>query len=303
MTRRVVVSGASGLIGTALVRALREVGTEVTTLVRRPARGAHEVPWAPGERPLDPGLIDGADAVVALGGASVGRMPWTSSYRAELTASRLGPTLALADAIRELGEGAPAFLSASAVGYYGSVPGAVLTEASPAGNTFLAGLCVEWERAARTAGPHSRVVLLRTAPVIHRDGVLKPMIRLTGLGLGGPLGRGTQVWPWISLDDEVRAIQHLIASEIEGPVNLTGPTPATANEQGRALARAMRRPFWLPAPEWGLRLALGRAATESLLTADADVRPSVLERSGFTFTSETVEAAVQAALAEGDRRG
>ncbi|MGK0716627.1 TIGR01777 family oxidoreductase [Leucobacter sp. W1153] len=302
MTRQVVISGASGLIGTALVRALRSEGVEVTTLVRRPARGAHEISWAPGERPLDPGLIDGADAVVALGGASVGRMPWTSNYRAELTASRLGPTLALAHAIRELGGGGPAFLSASAVGYYGSVPGATLTEKSPAGDTFLARLCVEWERAAQTAGSHSRVVLLRTAPVIHRDGVLKPMMRLTGLGLGGPLGRGTQVWPWISLVDEVRAIQHLIDSEIEGPVNLTGPTPATANEQGRALARAMRRPFWLPAPEWGLRLALGRAATESLLTADADVRPAVLEQTEFVFHTETVEAAVTAALAEGDSR-
>jgi len=298
VTRRVVISGASGLIGTALVGALRASGAEVTTLVRRPARAPGEVTWAPGERPLDPSVLADADAVVALGGASVGRMPWTSSYRAELTASRLGPTLAIADAIRELGEGAPAFLSASAVGYYGSVPGATLTETSPAGDTFLARLCVEWERAAQTAGPHSRVVLLRTAPVIHRDGVLKPMIRLTGLGLGGPIGRGTQVWPWISLGDEVRAIQHLIASEIEGPVNLTGPTPATANEQGRALARAMRRPFWFPAPEWGLRLALGRAATESLLTADADVRPAVLERSGFVFHDETVEGAVEQAISE-----
>lgn len=297
MTRRVVISGASGLIGSALVRELRAEGTEVTTLVRRAARAPGEVTWAPGEGPLDPAVLASADAVVALGGASVGRMPWTPRYQRELSSSRLRPTRTLADAIRALGEGAPAFLSASAVGYYGSVPGAVLTEASPAGNTFLARLCVEWERAAQTAGPHSRVVLLRTAPVIHRDGVLKPMIRLTGLGLGGPLGCGTQVWPWISLGDEVRAIHHLIVSELEGPVNLTGPTPATANEQGRALARAMRRPFWLPAPEWGLRLALGRAATESLLTADADVRPEVLQRSGFVFRDETVEGAVEQAIA------
>ena len=298
MTRRVIISGASGLIGTALVRALRAEGTEVTTLVRRPARGSGEVTWAPGERPLDPGLIDGVDAVVALGGASVGRMPWTPRYQRELSDSRLGPTRTLAEAIRALGADAPALLSASAVGYYGSVPGETLTEASAAGETFLAKLCVEWEAEALAAGTHSRVVLLRTAPVIHRDGVLKPLIRLTGLGVGGPIGRGTQVWPWISLNDEVRAIQHLIASEIEGPVNLTGPTPATANEQGRALARAMRRPFWLPAPEWGLRLALGRAATESLLTADADVRPEVLQRSGFTFSDQTVEGAVEKALAE-----
>ena len=297
MTRRVVISGASGLIGTALARALRAAGTEVTTLVRRPARGPHELTWAPGERTLDPGLLDGADAVIALGGASVGRMPWTARYQRELSASRLQPTRALADALRALGEGAPAFLSASAVGYYGDAPGQVLTETAPSGHTFLAELCVNWEAAARTAGPHTRVALLRTAPVIHRDGVLKPMMRLTGFGLGGPIGRGTQLWPWISLEDEVRAIIHVLAHDIEGPVNLSGPTPATANAQGRALARAMHRPFWLPAPEWGLKLALGRDATESLLTADADVRPAVLERTGFAFTHRTVEEAVAVALA------
>lgn len=297
MTGRVVISGASGLIGTALVRALRAEGAEVTTLVRRPARAGHEVPWVPGEQSLDPGVIEGAAAVVALGGASVGRMPWTARYRRELAASRLTPTRTLADAIRSLGAGAPALLSASAVGYYGSAPGKALTEESPAGDTFLAELCVNWEAAARTAGPHARVALLRTAPVIHREGVLKPMMRLTGLGLGGPIGRGTQLWPWISLADEVRAIMHVLGHGIEGPVNLAGPTPATANAQGRALARAMRRPFWLPAPEWGLRLALGRDATESLLTADADVQPTVLERSGFAFTHRTVEEAVAAALA------
>lgn len=297
MTRRVVISGASGLIGTALTRALRADGVEVTTLVRREARTANEVSWAPGERPLDPLHLEGADAVVALGGASVGRMPWTARYRRELVDSRIAPTRAIAHAIRQLGEGAPALLSASAVGYYGSVPGAVLTETSPAGDTFLARLCVEWEEAALRAGPHSRVALLRTAPVIHRQGVLKPLIALTGLGVGGPIGRGTQVWPWVSLSDEVRAIRHVLESDISGPVNLCGPTPATATDTGRALARAMRRPFWLPAPEWALRWALSPHATESLLTADADVRPAVLQQTGFEFTHETVEAAIAAALA------
>lgn len=298
MTERILVSGSSGLIGSALVRALRADGVEVTTLVRRPARAPGEIEWAPGERPLDPVHLEGARAVVALGGASVGRMPWTARYRQELRRSRLAPTRTIADALRALGDGAPALLSGSAVGFYGSAPGVALTEASPAGETFLARLCVDWEAEARAAAGGARVVLLRTAPVIHRQGVLKPMIRLTAVGLGGPIGRGTQVWPWISLVDEVRAIRHLIDHELEGPVNLAGPQPATATETGRALARAMRRPFWLPAPEFGLRLALGRDATESLLTCDAAVRPEVLLRSGFAFTHDTVEQAVREAVGQ-----
>lgn len=294
----VVIAGASGLIGTALAASLRADGVEVTTLVRRPPRAPHEREWHPEVGGLDPAHLAGARAVVSLGGASVGRLPWTRSYRRELVSSRLEPTGTLARAIAGLGAEAPAFLSASAVGYYGSVPGARLTERSPAGDTFLARLCVDWEAEARAAGDQARIVLLRTAPVIHRRGVLKPMIRLTALGAGGPIGRGTQVWPWIGLSDEVRAIRHLIDHDVEGPVNLTGPTRATATETGRALARAMHRPFWLPAPAWGLRLALGRDATESLLTADADVRPAVLEAAGFTFETPTVEEAVRVAIAE-----
>ena len=172
----------------------------------------------------------------------------------------------------------------------------MLTEDAPAGDTFLARLCVEWEDEARRAGSETRVALLRTAPVIHPRGVLRPLIQLTRFGVAGPLGRGTQVWPWISLDDEVRAIWHVIDAGLEGPVNLAAPTPATANDIGRAVAKRMHRPFWLPAPTWALRLALSRAATDSLLVSDADVRPAVLEHSGFSFTHRTAEEAVDAVL-------
>jgi uncharacterized protein (TIGR01777 family) len=187
-------------------------------------------------------------------------------------------------------------VSASAVGYYGSAPGATLTEASPAGDTFLAELCVRWEDEAARAGDHARVALLRTAPIIHRRGVLKPLIQLTRFGLAGPIGPGTQMWPWISLDDEVRAIRHIIDRQLVGPVNLTGPTPASSNDIGRALARRMRRPFWLPAPTFALRLALSAAAADSLLVSDADVCPAALEASGFTFRHRTAESAVDSAL-------
>lgn len=296
MARRLVISGASGLIGTALAASLRADGIDVVRLVRRPARSAEEISWAPGERELDPDALAGADAVVALGGASVGRMPWTPRYRSELVESRMRATRTIATAMRALRTDAPAFLSASAVGYYGSAPGRILTEESPAGSTFLARLCADWEDETRRAGDDVRVALLRTAPVLHRRGVLKPLIRLTRFGVAGPIGAGTQIWPWISLDDEVRAIRHVIDAGIGGPVNLAGPTPASANTIGRALAARMRRPFWLPAPTWALRLALSRDATDSLLVSDAHVRPAVLEGTGFAFRHRTAEEAVVAAI-------
>lgn len=294
--RRVVIAGASGLIGSALVDSLRGDGIEVTSLVRHAPNGAHEVQWLQDAAPLDPDVLAGADAVVCLNGASIGRFPWTPSYKSTLLWSRITPTRTLATAIRALGDDAPALINASATGYYGSQPGAVLTEESPRGEGFLVDICVDWEREARAAGDLARVALLRTAPVVHERGVLKPLLLLTKLGVSGPIGRGTQVWPWITLDDEVRAIRHVIDSDLDGPVNLTGPTRATANDLGFALARRMNRPYVLRAPVWGVKLALGADATEALLTSDADVRPAVLEKSGFTFRHRTVEDAVASAV-------
>lgn len=294
--RRIVVHGASGLVGSALVADLRADGIRVTTLVRRPAETADEVEWLTDDRPLDPAVIEGADAVVGLNGASIGRFPWTRRYKNTLLWSRITPTRALARAMRELGAGAPAFVSASAVGYYGSAPGAVLDESAPRGDTFLADLCGEWEAAAFAAGDHARVAVVRTAPIVHPKGVLKPLVLLTRFGVGGPIGRGTQKWPWISLEDEVRAIRHVIDSDIAGPVNLVGPTIASANDLGFALAVRMNRPFLVRVPAWALKIVLGVDATEGLLTTDAAVRPKVLEESGFSFTHTTVEQAVDAAV-------
>lgn len=291
------MAGASGLIGGALTTALDAAGWEVARLVRRPAVDPGEVTWVPGRGALDPAVLEGAAAVIGLNGASIGRLAWTHGYRNELLRSRLEPTRTLAAALKELGEEAPAFLSASAVGYYGSAPGRVLTEASPAGVTFLADLCRAWEEVALGAGPQVRTVLLRSGSVIDRRGVLGPLARLASAGLAGPMAGGRQAWPWIALSDEVRAAIHLMGSDVEGPVNLVGPTPATAGQTVRAVALALGRPYWLPAPAWALRAALGPAAAESLLLADADVRPDVLERSGFSFEVETVAEAVATALA------
>lgn len=294
--RRVLVAGASGLIGRALVDSLRADGIEVTTLVRRAPETVGEVEWLADATPLDPAVLAGADAVVGLNGASIGRFPWTSKYKNTLLWSRITPTRALARAVRELGTDAPTFVSSSAVGYYGSAPGERLTEQASRGDSFLADLCGEWESAAFAAGDDARVVVLRTSPVVHKDGVLKPLLLLTKLGVSGPIGKGTQVWPWMSLEDEVRAIRHVIDSDIAGPVNLSGPTRATANDLGFALATRMNRPFVLPAPVWGMKLVLGADATEAILTSDANVIPEVLTESGFTFTHPTVAQAVAAAV-------
>lgn len=297
MAKRVIIAGASGLIGTALSAALDTRGDEVVALVRRPSRHRGEQTWDPARGVLDPDVFEGADAVVVLSGASVGRLPWTPRYRAQLLDSRISSVRTIVRALNDYGADAPALLSGSAVGYYGSVPGERLVETSPLGDTFLASLCEQWEAEALTAEAVTRVALLRTAPVIHREGVLKPMIRLTALGLGGPLGSGTQVWPWISLEDEVQGILHVLDRELSGPVNLTGPTAATAGEIGRELARGMHRPFWLPAPAWALKLALSAQATESLLTCDALVEPRVLLDTGYSFATPTARDAVLAALA------
>ncbi|WP_449278998.1 TIGR01777 family oxidoreductase [Leucobacter sp. GX24907] len=304
----IVISGSSGLIGSALTESLQRDGFRVVRLVRRPAENLDEVEWLTDRvqrrnsalgQTASPELLHaltGAKAVVNLNGASIGKLPWTESYRKALRASRIEPTRTLATAIRELGTEAPLLVSGSAVGFYGDRPAETLTEDSSAGSTFLAELSREWEDAAKTAGPEARVALIRTAPLLHPESVLKPLILLTRFGVSGPLGTGRQIWPWISLDDEVRAIRHIIDRGITGPVNLTGPTPATANGIGRTLARQMRRPFLIPAPAWALRIGLGRDAADSLLLADARVLPAALENSGFEFRHPTAADAITAAL-------
>lgn len=291
---RVVVAGASGLVGGALVASLRADGVPVTRLVRRPAETPDEIEWDPARRRLDPAVLDGASAVVGLNGASIGRFPWTRSYRHTLLWSRIAPTQALASAVRALGPGAPAFVSASAVGYYPTHPAHPLTEHSPAGRGFLSELTVEWEGAARSAGEN--VALLRTAPIVHPDGVLKPLMMLTRAGLSGPIGRGTQAWPWISLPDEVAAIRHVIDAGLTGPVNLSGPTRATANDLGFALAMRMNRPYLLRAPVWGMKLVLGAEPVDALLACDMHVVPEVLTSTGFVFAQQTVRQAVAEAV-------
>jgi len=288
---RVLISGASGLIGSELTRQLEAAGHTVLRLVRRQARSRAELRWDPATLTLDPAALDGVDAVINLSGASIGRLPWTKSYRRQIMESRVQATRTLTDAMRRAATPPAVLLNASAVGIYGNRPGEELTEESAPGSDFLATVVTTWEAEARLAPEATRVVMLRTGLVLAKGGALKPLMPIVRLGLGGPLGRGSQMWPWVSLHDEAAAIVHLLTSELSGPVNLAGPTPATANDVIRAVATALRRPFFVPVPEFVLTLALQDAARQ-LLLADQRVSSAKLEADGFRFTHRTAAEAV-----------
>ncbi|MGK9148593.1 TIGR01777 family oxidoreductase [Plantibacter flavus] len=293
---RIVIGGASGLIGTALGHALETDGHDVVRLVRRNARTAGEARWDPLTGELDPAVLSGADAVVNLSGASLGKLPWTAAYRSTILWSRLSATRTLVDAMHRADAAPAAFLSGSAVGYYGDRPNETLTEESSRGTGYLADVVVAWEDAAAAAPDTVRTVLLRNGIVVDTEGVLKPLVPLTRFGVSGPLGSGRQHWPWIGLRDEVRAITHLIGSSIVGPVNLCGPTPATADDLMFELARSMNRPYLVRVPKFALRAALGDAA-DGLLLSDQLVVPRRLLDDGFEFEADSVEAALSEALA------
>ncbi|MEO6505614.1 MAG: TIGR01777 family oxidoreductase [Terrimesophilobacter sp.] len=292
---RILISGASGLIGTELVRQLRQDGHVVSTLVRRQPHAPGEHNWAPGAGLLDTRLIDEADAVINLSGASLQRLPWTRAYKKEIVQSRVRATRTLADAMN-LSDRPPAvFLSASAVGIYGDRPGERLDESSSPGDGFLADVVTAWEEAASLAPVTSRLVLFRTGLVIARAGALAPLTTLTRFGLGPGIGTGGDVWPWISLYDEAAAIRHALTSSLSGVVNLVGPTPATSDRITRILALAMHRPHLFRIPEWTMTLALQDAAKQLLLSSRKIV-PDKLLSDGFRFRHPTVEQAIGAAL-------
>ncbi|CAH0204829.1 TIGR01777 family protein [Plantibacter sp. VKM Ac-2885] len=293
---RIVIGGASGLIGTALGRSLETDGHDVVRLVRRPARGAGEAEWDPLAGVLDPAVLSGADAVVNLSGASLGKLPWTAAYRSTILWSRLSATRTLVDAMNRAEQPPAAFLSGSAVGYYGDRPGETLTEDSSRGTGFLADVVVAWEDSALAAPDAVRTVLLRNGIVVDLAGVLKPLAPLTRFGVAGPLGSGRQFWPWIGLQDEVRAITHLLTSTLSGPVNLCGPQAARADDLMFELARRMNRPYLLRVPKFALKALLGDAA-DGLLLSDQRVEPRRLLDDGFTFSTPTVEQALAEALA------
>jgi uncharacterized protein (TIGR01777 family) len=280
---RILISGASGMIGTSMSATFRNAGHDVVALVRREPATAAEVRWDPAAGTLDPRVLEGVDAVVNLSGAGIGDRPWTRKRVEELFSSRLGPTRTLVKAMQQLDSPPPVFLSQSGANYYGDAGNTVLREDAPAGSGTLARICVEWEQAAAMAPAGVRVVTTRTGVVLSRSGgALGRLLPLLRLGVGGPFGDGRQFWPWISLPDVSRAFLFLLESEVSGPVNLSAPEQADVNEIVAALARALHRPAALRVPAPVLRLVMRDLARELLLSSQR-MEPAVLSTAGFTW--------------------
>ncbi len=298
---RVVITGSTGLIGTAVSTSLRDAGADVIRLVRRPALTADEVRWDPGtaDGGLEPGTLDGADAVIHLSGAPVADARWTPARKQALRASRIGSTAALVRAMLAVPTPPPVLLAASAIGWYGNTGGNVADESAPAGHGFLADLVRDWEAAsepARAAGV--RVVTMRTGIVLSsRGGMLPRLLPLFRLGLGARFGPGDQYLSWISLADQVGAIRFLLEQPgLDGPVNLTAPTPVTNAEFTAALATTLHRPAVLRVPVGLLKVALGELSTELLSSCRAV--PARLSAAGFAFRTPDIGTALAAALAD-----
>jgi uncharacterized protein len=285
------VAGASGYLGRPLVQRLREGGHSVVRLVRRAPGADDELQWDPGS-PLDPRVVEGFDAAVNLAGAGVGDKRWSASYKRVLVESRVQPTATLARALAAAASPPGVLLNASAVGYYGDRGDEELTEESSGGTGFFPDLVRRWEAAtgpARDAG--IRVAHLRTGLVLGPGGgLLGPLLPLFKLGLGGRMGSGRQWMPWISLADEIGAIEHLLTAAV-GPVNVTGPAPVRNSDFARTLGKVLGRPALLPAPVTGMRLVAGEFGGEAVTSQR--VHATVLPRSGYRYTHGDLESALR----------
>jgi uncharacterized protein (TIGR01777 family) len=294
LPQRIAISGASGLIGTALVGYLKSEGHTVQRLVRRPVVAPDEIQWDPKTGYVDIEALRGVDAVIHLAGVGVGDKRWSKRYKAEILNSRLLGTTAIANAVNEVKP--QVFISASAIGWYGESGNRAVVETDRAGDDFLAAVCREWEAAADIA-TGTRVVKIRTGLVLDpTGGALGRMLPLFRFGLGGKLGNGKQWWSWITLHDQIRAIAFLLEHNISGPVNITSPNPVTNQEFTSALARALHRPALFPAPAIALKIALGGFSSEIL--GSKKVTPATLAEAGFIWDYPHITSALTALIPE-----
>ena len=289
---RVLISGASGLVGSEVARQLKAAGHEPIKLVRRVASGPNEVQWNPATGLIPAELMNNIDAVVNMAGATTGKIPWTKKYKQEIVASRIDSTRTLVKAMAAAKNPPKVFVSGSASGFYGDCADQLLTEDSAKGSGFLSDLANQWEQEALKAPKGVRVVLARTTMVMSRKlGALGRLLPLIKLGVGGPLGSGKQWWAWISQVDEAAAIIHLINTpSATGAFNLTAPQPATCKDIVVALAKELKRPAIVPVPAFALKLFLGEAATELLLCSQ-NMSADKLLATGFKFQHETLKSA------------
>ncbi|MFR9803072.1 TIGR01777 family oxidoreductase [Pseudonocardia sp. RS010] len=293
---RVVVAGSSGLIGTALVAGLREAGHEVVRLVRRTPSAPDERGWDPPSGSIDEGALDGAGAVVGLGGVGLADRPWSGARKQAIRDSRNVPTEVLATAVARAG--VPTMISASGVGYYGDAGPDEIDESAPSGEGFLADVCRDWEAAtvpADEAG--ARVVRLRTGLVLSPSGGLLALMRPVWKSfLGARIGSGEQYMSWVSLDDEIAAIRFAVENEaLRGPVNVTGPTPVPNKVFTQTLAGAVGRPAPLVVPAVVVNTVLGEMGRETLLFSQRAM-PRALLGAGFSFRHTTLADALSAAV-------
>jgi len=292
---RVAITGASGLLGSALVPSLRAAGHEVVRLVRRAARAPDEVRWDPAAGTIDAAALEGVDAAVNLSGENLAEGRWTEARKALLRSSRVQPTRLLAETLARLRSRPTVLVSASAIGYYGDRGDAWLTEAEPAAGDFLGRLTADWEEAAEPAAQAGiRVVHPRLAVVLSpTGGALGKMLLPFKAGLGGTLGPGTQYMSWVAIDDVLGVFHHLLGrDDLAGPVNVGAPEPVTNAVFTKSLGRVLGRPTVARVPSFALRLAFGEMADAALL-ASVRVRPEKLLASGYGFRFPALEGALR----------
>lgn len=296
---KIAISGSHGLIGSELASRLSSEGHQIIHLVRKPSSSPNEIVWDQNGNVENLNKLDGVDAVVHLAGENISSGRWTEEKKKEIKNSRVVSTTQLSKALAALPNPPKVFVCGSAIGFYGERGDTIVDETASGGADFLSEVCKDWERAtdaAKQAG--IRVVNLRTGVVLSKKGgALAKMLPPIMTGLGGPLGDGRQYMSWISMDDEVGAIIHILKTEtLSGPVNLVSPHAVTNKEFTDTLGNVVHRPTILPVPAFGLRLLLGEMADE-LLLASTLVKPTKLEQSGYQFRYPDLEAALKHALA------